>query len=88
MLGQGGEGGGLEGVMVVVLRHMGTIAWASDRLNMSVKAPDSCSAHVLHTRPGIPSGPVMVEAGIDVIKLVSKGGSGGKRGLSLLFFSL
>ena len=35
--------------MEVVLKHVGTAAWASDRLNMSVQTSVSCTAQTLRT---------------------------------------
>ena len=35
------------GLMVVILKHAGTAAWTSDRLNKSVQTPVSCTAPAL-----------------------------------------
>lgn len=45
------------GIMVVVLKHVGTMALLMEMLKMSVKTPASCSAHSLSTLPGMLSGP-------------------------------
>lgn len=42
--------------MVVVFQHVGTAAWANDRLKMSVKTWTSCPAHTLRTDLGMLSG--------------------------------
>ncbi len=39
------------------LRHVGTTAWLSEVLNMSVRTSVSCAAQSLSTRPGMLSGP-------------------------------
>ncbi len=43
--------------MVVDLKHVGTTAWLSEMLKISVKTSVSCSAQSLSTRPGMLSGP-------------------------------
>ena len=45
------------GIIVALLRQVGTAAWLSDVLKMSVKTSDSCSAQSFKTRPGMLSGP-------------------------------
>ncbi len=39
------------------LRHVGTTAWLSEVLKMSVRTSVSCAAQSLSTRPGMLSGP-------------------------------
>lgn len=45
------------GIIVAVLKHDGTTAWISEVLKMSMRTPDSWSAHSLSNRPGMSSGP-------------------------------
>ncbi len=45
------------GIMEVDLRHVGTTAWVSEVLKMSVRISVSCAAQSLSTRPGMLSGP-------------------------------
>ncbi len=45
------------GTMVAVLKQLGTMAWAKERLQMLVKTSASCSAQALSTQPEMTSGP-------------------------------
>lgn len=45
------------GMMEVVLKHMGTAAWVSDRFEISVSILVRCPAQDLSMGPGMPSGP-------------------------------
>ncbi len=44
-------------MIVVDLRHVGTTAWLSEVLKVSVRTSVSCAAQSLRTRPGMLSGP-------------------------------
>ncbi len=44
-------------MIVVDLRHVGTTAWLSEVLKISVRTSVSCAAQSLRTRPGMLSGP-------------------------------
>ncbi len=51
-------------MMVVALKHVGTTAWLSEMLKMSVKTSVSSTAQSLSTRPGMLSGPGGIFRGI------------------------
>ncbi len=56
------------------LRHVGTTAWLSEVLKMSVRTSVSCAAQSLSTRPGMISGPAAFHALIlDRVFLTSAG---------------
>ncbi len=44
-------------MLVVDLRHVGTTAWLSEVLKISVRISVSCAAQSFSTRPGMLSGP-------------------------------
>ncbi len=44
-------------MIVVDLRHVGTTAWLSEVLKISVSTSVSCAAQSLRTQPGMLSGP-------------------------------
>ncbi len=44
-------------MIVVDLRHVGTTAWLSEVLKISVRTSVSCAAQSFSTRPGMLSGP-------------------------------
>ncbi len=44
-------------MIVVDLRHVGTTAWLSEVLNISVRTSVSCAAQSFSIRPGMLSGP-------------------------------
>ena len=54
---QAGEAVFGTGMMVDLLKHVGTTDWARERLNMVVNTGASCAAQDLSTLPDIPSGP-------------------------------
>ncbi len=61
-------------MIVVDLRHVGTTAWLSEVLKMSVRTSVSCAAQSLSTRPGMLSGPAALRGLIlDRVFLTSAG---------------
>ncbi len=60
-------------MMVVALKHVGTTAWLSEMLKMSVKTSVSYTAQSLSTRPGMLSGPGALRALIQLRDLLVAG---------------
>ncbi len=61
-------------MIVVDLRHVGTTAWLSEVLKISVRTSVSCAAQSFSTRPGMLSGPAALRGLIlDRVFLTSTG---------------